>query len=111
MMDLPYIEATVRYLTTAEGGRKSGVASGYRGQFSYDGDDSDGIHSFPDFEEGAFIPLGETVRTRIAFPPDRWELRHSKGIVEGMSFDVREGRRVVARGVVTAIFGDVEDRS
>ena len=33
------IEAEIRYLTTAEGGRQTGPFSGYRGQFFYEGDD------------------------------------------------------------------------
>ncbi|ANO49162.1 hypothetical protein V8245_12300 [Flavobacterium columnare] len=37
----PYLEAEIYYLTEAEGGRKTPVASGYRGQFYYDGKDWD----------------------------------------------------------------------
>jgi hypothetical protein len=37
--DIHEIESEIRYLTTAEGGRKTGVTSGYRGQFHYEGDD------------------------------------------------------------------------
>ncbi|MEZ6138980.1 MAG: hypothetical protein R3B84_00280 [Zavarzinella sp.] len=42
------IEAEIRYLTTQEGGRKTGVSSGYRGQFYYGGQDYDGFQYFPD---------------------------------------------------------------
>ncbi|AEW85062.1 hypothetical protein FCOL_01065 [Flavobacterium columnare ATCC 49512] len=35
----PYLEAEIYYLTEAEVGRKTPVATGYRGQFYYDGKD------------------------------------------------------------------------
>lgn len=38
---IPHLEAEIYYLTEAEGGRKTPVASGYRGQFYYDGKDWD----------------------------------------------------------------------
>ena len=104
------IEGTVRYLTTAEGGRKSGVANGYRGQFFYDGEDCDGFQFFPDHKEGEFVCLGDTVRVRIEFPPDRWEQHHSMRIYEGMPFEIREGRKIVGRGTVTALNVSPENR-
>jgi len=104
------IEAAVRYLTTAEGGRTSGVASGYRGQFFYDGEDCDGFQFFPDYEEGETVRLGDTVRVHIEFPPDRWEQHHSKRIYVGMPFEIREGRKAVGNGTVTALAVSPENR-
>lgn len=40
------IEVEIRYLTTEEGGRRTGVFSGYRGQFYYGGNDYDGVQFF-----------------------------------------------------------------
>jgi elongation factor Tu len=99
------IEATIRYLTTAEGGRKTGVISGYRGQFHYQGDDQpwDGFQYFPDLTEGEFVELGTPVRALIQFRRDRWDNVHSKRISIGMPFEIREGRKLVGRGTVTRI--------
>ena len=51
------IEAEIRYLTREEGGRRTGVCSGYRGQFFYEGDDYDGFQYFPDLPDGAMVTL------------------------------------------------------
>lgn len=67
-----YIETTVRYLTTSEGGRKTGVTNDYRGQFHYEGDEQpwDGIQFFPDLSEGEFVQLGSTVRAFVRLIDD-----------------------------------------
>lgn len=104
----PYhaIEATIRYLTTSEGGTEKGVASGCRGQFHYDDDDHDGFQYFPDLDPNEFVNLGEDVRARIRFCEDRWNHHHSTRIYQGMPFEIREGRKVVGRGVVTDLEAD-----
>ena len=102
------IETRVRYLTTAEGGRKSDVASGYRGQFYYGGENYDGPQFFPDYKDGEFVSLGDTVRVYIKFPADRWELSHSERIYEGMPFEICEGKKVVGRGTVTGLDVNLE---
>jgi translation elongation factor EF-Tu-like GTPase len=61
------IEARIRYVTTREGGRESGVSSGYRGQFFYDGKDYDGFQSFPDFELTEVVEQGKEVRAFVQF--------------------------------------------
>ncbi|MCJ1810444.1 MULTISPECIES: hypothetical protein [Flavobacterium] len=38
---IPHLEAEIYHFTEAEGGRKTPVASGYRGQFYYDDKDWD----------------------------------------------------------------------
>lgn len=65
MQDFREIEAEIRYLTTEEGGRNSGVLSGYRGQFFYDDRDWDGSQYFPDVTEGTMVELGTTVRALV----------------------------------------------
>jgi translation elongation factor EF-Tu-like GTPase len=102
-MPAPRVEAEIRYLTTEEGGRRGPVASGYRGQFHYEGEDHDGIQSFPDFPAGEFIPLGQPVRALIWLPDERWKDYHSRRIHVGTRFQIREGRKIVGRGVITRV--------
>lgn len=97
------IEATIRYLTTAEGGRQNGVVSGYRGQFYYNGNDHDGSQVFPGLPEGVFAELGTSLQVIIHFPEKRWNEIHSKHIEVGMPFEIHEGSRVVGHGTVTKI--------
>lgn len=98
------IQTEIRYLTETEGGRKSGVFSGYRGQFHYidDHSDWDGFQYFPDHAQ-QIVPLGETVRAMIRFAYDRWEVTHKNRIHEGMDFEIREGARLVGNGRVTDV--------
>jgi len=100
-----YIEAQIRYLLTEEGGRRTGVCSGYRGQFYYNGDDHDGFQFFPDNEDGIAL-LGVTARTLVQFSQERWEEVHSKHIAVGTRFEIREGNRTVGHGVVTNLDAD-----
>lgn len=101
-MDLHWIEARIRYRTPEEGGRKTGVFSGYRGQFYYDGDDHDGFQYFPDRLE-QLVELGEQVRAHVRFRIQRWEEVHRHKIHVGKRFEIREGRKVVGDGVVTLL--------
>jgi translation elongation factor EF-Tu-like GTPase len=102
-VDFHEIEAEVRYLTTEEGGRRTGVYSGYRGQFFYEGDDYDGFQYFPDLPNGAMVELGRSVRTLIRFRQEMWKDVHSKKIIVGMPFQIREGPRTVGRGIVMKV--------
>ena len=95
-----HIEAQIYYLTTDEGGRKTPVNSGYRGQFHYDGIDVDAPQEFPD---GLQAKLGEEVRAYLAFLTP--EISLPKMHV-GKKFLVREGARTVGRGVVTQVFSE-----
>jgi translation elongation factor EF-Tu-like GTPase len=88
-----HLEAEVRFLTTVEGGRRTPVKTGYRGQFFYDGCDWDAIHTYPDVE---WVHPGDTVRTLIWFlSPEK----HLGKMVPGK----REGKKLVARGKVTQL--------
>ena len=100
-----YIEAEIRYLTTEEGGRHSGVKSDYRGQFHYQGEEQawDGSQFFPDLKEGEYVELGTTVRALVRFSNERWNVNHSKRIRVGMPFEIREGQKLVGRGIVTRL--------
>jgi elongation factor Tu len=93
------IEAEIRFLTTAEGGRTSPVWSGYRAahDFCVDGTLNDAFHEYD--HEGP-IQLGETVKARLWFAiPDFQTGR----LYEGFTFTIHEGMRIVGRGRVTRL--------
>lgn len=98
--DYHQIETQIRYLTPEEGGRQSGVFSGYRGQFFYAGKDFDGFQYFPDFNDDEMVELGKTVKAFVRFGRKRWQEFHSQRITRGMEFEIREGNRTVGRGTV-----------
>lgn len=97
------IEARIRYLMTSEGGRNSGVASGYRGDFVYDGMYYIGQQSFPDYGANDFVELGKEVRAFVCFPREQWDREHQHKLHVGKSFEIREGPRVVGTGVITSL--------
>ncbi len=87
----------IRFLTTDEGGRHSPIYDGYRGQFFYNEWDCDVIQEFPDSQT---VGPGDTVRAYISFYDPKF---HRKYIHLGMHFSVREGARVVGKGVITKV--------
>ncbi len=97
------IKTEIRYLTTEEGGRNTGVYSGYRGQFYYDGYDYDGFQYFPELQDNEMVELGTTVKALVRFPQERWDEIHSNQIKVGMEFEIHEGAKVVGRGIVKSI--------
>jgi ribosomal protein L37E len=91
-------EAEVRFLSTTEGGRTRSVKPGYRAQLHYDERDWDAVY---DFVERDRVRPGETAIARM------WLLTpeaHRGKLAPGKSFSVREGQRIVARGVITKAF-------
>src|SRR5262245_11497935 len=96
------IEVELRFLTTAEGGRKGPAFSGYRPQFYYDGHDWDAVHEYPDVEQ---VNPGDTVRAFLAFLSPT---EHLRKLMPGKSFQCREGQRVIAEGQVLRIL-DLEE--
>ena len=100
MLSGPHIEAEIRYLTAAEGGRSSAVHTGYRGQFHYDDDDH--IWDAPQTFVGKdWVEPGETITALISFMSP---VEHHGRVFVGMKFHVQEGARVVGRGIVTKVF-------
>ncbi len=93
----PDIEAIVTFLRTDEGGRKSPVLSGYRGQFYYDGKDCDADEFYPGVAQ---VNPGETVTARLAFANPQL---HVGRVQIGTEFLIREGGKTVGRGIVTKI--------
>lgn len=98
--ELHIIEATIRYLTSEEGGRRHSMYNDYRGQFYYAGEDCDGFQFFPDVKQ---VQPGDEVRAFVRFRQERWQAVHQARIFVGMPFQIREGARTVGEGVVTRL--------
>ncbi len=93
----PELEGEIYYLTEQEGGRKSFVKSGYRGQFYYNGRDWDAPQEFIDKE---ICNPGETVKVRLqTLSPDF----HVGQFFVGQTFETREGAKTVGKGNITKI--------
>ncbi|MEV8115804.1 elongation factor Tu [Streptomyces xiamenensis] len=80
-------------LSAAEGGRRTGVASGYRPQFYIRTADVVGDITVPD--GGTALP-GDAVTMTV-------ELGHAVPLEPGLGFAIREGGRTVGAGRVTAV--------
>lgn len=112
-------EARLRFLSAEEGGRQtSWVAQGYRPDFSYEDELDAAFMIWPIFldehgeplTEGTRVLTDKPVNARMVIIND--ELRateHRQRIKEGVKFFVREGRRIVAEGVVTRILALFDD--
>ena len=98
VMRIPHdIEASIYFLTAAEGGRLAPVFDDYRPQFYYDGHDWDARHVYPDVMH---VNPGDTVRVYLGFvSPDA----HLGKVFPDMAFEIREGARTVGRGRVTKL--------
>ena len=91
------LETEIHYLPTEEGGRKHGIASGYRGQFYYYGRDWCASQQLMDRE---ICQPGETARVCLSLltPENHLGMFHV-----GQEFEIREGARIVAKGVIRKI--------
>ena len=92
------IQAEITFLATEEGGKKQPVFSGYRPQFYVDGKDFVVVHEFFDVVEPIYP--GQTAKAYLSFTYPEYLL---KVLHVGKEFLIREGQRVVARGVVKRI--------
>ncbi len=96
-LQYPELEADIYYLTEREGGRRTAVASGYRGQFHYDNQDWDAGQQFLDKE---LCQPGDTVKVLLqTASPDF----HIGKLFIGKDFEIREGVKVVGKGIITKI--------
>src|SRR5580704_6579818 len=93
-----HIEAEITFVGTEDGGRRSPAFSGYRGQFYYAGEDWDAVQTYPGVER---VDPGDTVVAHVTFISPQY---HRGRVHPGMAFEVREGRRVIGRGVVTRVY-------
>jgi hypothetical protein len=101
VIDRPvHIEAEIRFLTTAEGGRRGPVRSGYRAphNFGAKGENFDAAHEYPDGQ----LALGETVTAKMwfLFPG----LQRGQ-LFEGLEFTVWEDK-LVARARITKVLNN-----
>jgi elongation factor Tu len=87
--------ARVHLLSTAEGGRRTAIASGYRPQFYLRTTDVVGDVDLG--EAGVALP-GDTVEMAV-------ELGRPVPLESGLGFAIREGGRTVGAGTVTAVLG------
>ena len=90
----PDIEAEVKFLTTAEGGRHTPVRTGYRPNHDMGRTDetNDAMHEFAGMD---VVPLGKSVLSRMRFlAPERQNGR----LHVGMQFTIQEGSKIVGRG-------------
>lgn len=93
----PELEAEIYYLTEKEGGRKTAVGNGYRGQFYYDGKDWDASQQFIDKE---ICYPGEKVKVYLyTLSPDF----HVGKFLIGQEFETREGGNTIGKGRITKI--------
>jgi hypothetical protein len=93
----PELQADIYYLTENEGGRKTPVASGYRGQFYYNGKDFDAIQQFVD---KPWCQPGETVQVLLQTASPEF---HAGQFFVGKDFKIREGSKTVGKGTITKI--------
>lgn len=94
---IPDLEAEIYYLTVEEGGRKTSVKSGYRGQFYYDGNDWDAQQEFINKQE---CKPGESVCVYLHTLSPQY---HQEKFFVGKGFEIREGAKVVGRGNITNV--------
>ncbi|MBF0578009.1 elongation factor Tu [Dysgonomonas sp. GY617] len=94
---IPELRANIYYLLEKEGGRKTSVRNGYRGQFHYDGKDWNACQAFIDKE---ICLLGETVDCYLTTASPQF---HIQKFYVGKEFEVREGTRIVGIGIITEI--------
>ena len=92
--------ASIRLLSTEEGGRKSPVASGYRPSIRFQFDDylTTGYHTFTETLEP-----GKSSIADIKIISRDYFLGKLK---EGMLFDIFEGNRKVGNGIITIIINN-----
>lgn len=93
----PELQADIYYLTEQEGGRKTPVASSYRGQFHYNGKDFDAMQQFID---KSWCQLGDTVQVFLQTASPEF---HAGQFYVGKGFEIREGSKIVGKGKITKI--------
>jgi hypothetical protein len=95
----PHLQAEVRFLSRAEGGREGPLVAGYKAQLHLDDRTLDAVCAFSERDP---VRPGDTVIASI------WLASHDGHVGwlhPGKSFELREGATIVARGVVTRVTG------
>src|SRR5438105_15412009 len=101
----PDFEARIRFLSTAEGGRKDPIRSGCcqshdLGLVGL----NDATHEYVDQE---WVSPGDSVHTRLWLISPEMQARR---LFVGMRFTIREGARVIGRGQVTKVLNPQLER-
>ncbi len=94
--------ADLKYLTTEEGGRQTPAFSGYRPQVKFDFDEmqTSGQQTF--LNKDTVYP-GDTVQAAIRII----SVEHFENTLsEGLTFEFREGSRVIGTGKITEVLND-----
>lgn len=99
------IQATITLLTTQDGGRTSAIFTGYRPQFYVDGEDFEcrSVETIPN-DRGVWP--GETANVRIVLSEFANESLRER-LACGQAFELHEGARAVAHGVITGLTADL----
>ncbi len=94
--------ATIYYKTIEEGGRRTPAKTGYRPQVKipFEKMTTSGSQSFLDTE---WVNPGETVEAEIRMLSSQY---FEGTLTEGQRFDLMEGPRVIAQGVIKQIVND-----
>ena len=90
----PEIKAEIYYFTELEGGRKSPVKSGYRGQFYYNGHNWDAQQEFINKQ---WCKLGEHVFVYLQCNSPENHIGH---LYKGKKFEIREGVKIIGKGSI-----------
>ncbi|RZL44851.1 MAG: elongation factor Tu [Pedobacter sp.] len=93
----PELEAELYYLTEQEGGRKTAVGNGYRGQFYYNGRNWNAPQQFIDKD---LCNPGETIKVYLQTLSPEF---HVGQFYIGKEFETREGAKTVGKGIITKI--------
>jgi hypothetical protein len=97
ILNNPQFEANIFYLPPEDGGRSTGVSSGYRGQFYYDGKNWDASQQFIDKD---VCEPGDSVDVLIQTASPA---HHEGRMFVNKYFEIREGAKVVGIGKITKI--------
>jgi elongation factor Tu len=92
--------ATTTFVSTNDGGRSTPITSGYRPQFFFEREDFEcrSIQILPDRR----VLLGETANVEIRLSEYATAALHGR-VIPGKTFELHEGRKSVAGGVVTGL--------
>jgi translation elongation factor EF-Tu-like GTPase len=99
---LPVVEADIRFLSTADGGRRKAAVSGYRPNHLVRDDYlTSGVHDYLDVSEAK---PGDTVRATITFISSE---AYPGSLWIGKVINVQEGSKVVGYATITRIFNEL----
>lgn len=96
----PHLLAEIYYLSAEEGGRQNPVASNYRGNLVIKGNYFMGVQEFVD-KDICLPGQSVLVNYHLILPEN-----HKNSLYVGEIFEIREGDRLVGKGVIKGIFDE-----